>query len=182
MVFRPLHEDDLPHLHKWLNNPKIRGSVYIDDYPPFAPLSFKKIDTLFESWISLEKASEIHHFMIVKRDEDVPVGKITLFMAWDPFSPGIELFIAPNYQRQGFGRETLSLALDYLFNFTLAHVVGFSVVSWNTAAVAFGQAMVKQLDFTETGRIRRVGICKGQWYDEITYDILKREWRQAKEE
>ncbi|MFX0063370.1 MAG: GNAT family N-acetyltransferase [Candidatus Hermodarchaeota archaeon] len=178
---RPIEEEDLSLLHKWLNHPKIRGTVYIGDYPLFLPLTTKKIKQVFEEWTDPQKAMDINHFMVVKHKDDNAIGKVTIYMGWDPYQPGIEILIEPNHQRQGYGKETLSLVLDYLFNFTLAHNVSFSVVSWNKEAISFGEAMVSQLGFQKNGGSRRIGIKDDQWFDEISFDILKREWLSKKE-
>jgi RimJ/RimL family protein N-acetyltransferase len=168
---RPLTADDLPALGAYLNHPELTGQRYIPwGFPNDVPLSSTKVEGILAKWNEKEKGFVLG---IVDQEKKTLLGHVEVDWGWDPQTPDISLVIAPPHQRQGFGSETLRLALTFLFEHTPAHNVAGGFPEW---AESTRQFTAKQ-GFKECGRVRRDGIRNGAYFDAVIVDMLRPEWK-----
>ena len=166
---RAIEPKDISKLHEWFNNPETRPNVYIShDIPKFIPFSLKKLEKVYEEW---QKDEEVR-LVIEHTSDSCPIGFVHFDAGWDAHCPGIDLFICKPYRRQGYGRETLALLLNFLFNYTMAHVTQIWINEYVLDALEFFKAM----GFKKYGEMRYAGIKDGKPYNTIVLGILKREW------
>ncbi len=176
LTLRAFEPDDAAVLHAYLNHPVLTGRRYIPwSVSNELPLSVAQVESILEKWAGAEKQFNL---AVVASGVEKVIGHASCDWGWDPHCPRISLVIAPDYQRQGYGSEVLSLLLCYLFEHTQAHNVTGGMNDWNQAAWAFAQAH----GFEESGRMRRVGLREGEFYDWIGVDILRPEWQALKGE
>jgi RimJ/RimL family protein N-acetyltransferase len=90
--------------------------------------------------------------------------------AW---SIGIDI-CEDDYLNRGYGTETVSLWVDYLFSNSDVHRIGFDTYSFNPRMVSVG----KKLGFVHEGTDREVVYWKGSWLDRLHFGMLRREWEK----
>ncbi|MBT3390717.1 MAG: GNAT family N-acetyltransferase [Chloroflexi bacterium] len=174
VYLRAFEPDDAPNLQRDLNRPELIGRRCIPwRFPAELPLSLKQAQAIIERWA--EGENQFHLAVVLARDEK-QIGHVNGEWGWDAHCPEIEIRIAPDYQRQGYGSEVMQLLLDYFFERTPAYNLGSGMADWNQAARKFAQ----KFGFTETGKMRRAGLRDGAYFDWIGVDILRPEWLAQK--
>ena len=170
VALRAFEPEDLDVLHSYLNHPKLVRCRYIPwQFPAEAPLSKRQVEGILKAWADGERQ---FHLAITRREDGALIGHVNANWRWDPHCPGLDLVISPNFQRQGYGSEVLSLMLDYFFNNTPAHNISSGAPSWDQPALNFAA----KHGFTKNGRFRRTGFKDGVYADWIGIDILRPEW------
>ncbi|TVY68984.1 putative ribosomal N-acetyltransferase [Lachnellula suecica] len=106
-----------------------------------------------------------------------PVGLISLSEP-DPTTrhhrtSHIGIWIAPSYQRKGYGSEAIRWILTWGFQMGGLHRIGIDCFGYNPGA----KKLYQRLGFTYEGAERESVWYDGKWYDNITLGMLKREWR-----
>lgn len=167
---RDIESEDAEAIWQYLTHPELTGRRYapgrLDD---IMPLSLKAVE---EAVQSLKDRKKSMNLAVIKKATHDLVGHVSFDYGWDPYSPWLSVVIAPEHQRNGFGREAAVLILKYIFNHTPAHVVIGGYSDWNEEAAAFAQA----LGYTQSGKSRRNSIWQGRYVDYIGVDILRRGW------
>lgn len=84
------------------------------------------------------------------------------------------IFIGDVEEREkGYGTEAINLILDYGFNYLNLNNIKLDVVEFNERAIA----CYKKCGFKECGRRRKCEFIDGNYYDRISMDILKEEFK-----
>lgn len=86
--------------------------------------------------------------------------------------PGLAMFIVPEAQGEGYGKEALSLVLDHVFRVYHHPAVGTRTLAHNDAA----RGLLESLGFTQEGRIRDKLFWDGQYRDRVVYGLRREEW------
>ena len=81
----------------------------------------------------------------------------------------------PDYQRKGYGIETVKLILDYGFSFLNLRNISLNVFEYNEAAYN----LYKKVGFKEVGRLRKALEIMGKTHDVIIMDMLKEEFQSV---
>lgn len=172
ILLRPFSKEDVPVLHAALNHPELSGRKYIPwDWSDERPLTTGDIEKIIEKW--LEKENSFCYAVILRSTQSI-IGHACADWDWDPHMPEVTLVIYSDAQRQGYGSQVLTMLLDYLVNFTVAHNISTWVEEWNTAGMAF----VQKHGFTRVGTMRRDNFRGGQYIDSALFDILRPEWKE----
>jgi len=175
IVLRAFEPSDVGALCAYLNAPELVGRRYLpDDVPDVAPLSSRQVERVLEHWL---KEAAAWTLAVIDAESDSLVGHVRADWEWDPHCPSTCVVVGPEHQRRGIGSNALALAVDFLFGETPAHVVSAWALSWNESALAFAA----HCGFSEAGRRPRGGIHEGHYYDEVAFDLLRREWVSRKE-
>jgi RimJ/RimL family protein N-acetyltransferase len=88
--------------------------------------------------------------------------------------PELGYWLAPELRGEGYGKEALSLVVEYTFR-TYAHpAVGAAAYDFNEAS----RGLLDSLGFSEEGCIRKDRFIDGEYVDTIQYGLLRREWRE----
>jgi RimJ/RimL family protein N-acetyltransferase len=174
ILLRPFTKEDSPPLHAALNHPELTARRYIPwEFDDELPLSLEQTEKVIEKWLEMEEGFA---YAVVRQGDQTLVGHTVTRWDWDPHMPDIAAVIYPEAQRQGLGTQALTIALDYLFNFTIAHNVSNGIEEWNTPAISFAEKM----GFTRVGVLRRETYRGGKFYDDIILDILRPEWKERR--
>ncbi|ADJ16676.1 GNAT family N-acetyltransferase [Halalkalicoccus jeotgali] len=103
--------------------------------------------------------------------ETKPIGVVFVEDA-DWRRPELVYWLVPAVHGDGYGKEALSLVIDYVFR-TYAHpAVGAGVYEFNEVS----QNLLTSLGFSEEGRIRKNRFVDGDYVDTIQYGLLRTEW------
>jgi RimJ/RimL family protein N-acetyltransferase len=115
-----------------------------------------------------------HVFSIVANEGDLPIGRCLLFNV-DHInrSSFLGIFIGDKeYWSKGYGREAITLLLEYAFNLLNLNSVMLGVFSFNERAIQ----CYKSVGFKEIGRRRQSRLIGGKYYDGVLMDILAEEF------
>jgi diamine N-acetyltransferase len=170
VTLRPIGADDRDDLASYLNDPEMRGLRHMEN-DPLAPLPAKVIEDAVNAWSNPEHGLNL---IVSPTGEDIGVGHAIADWRWDAHCPFVGVAIAPSHRRRGYGRAALDMVLGVLFTQTVAHTVQAWTPSWNDSGIAFLEAT----GFRPAGAVRRAGRRDDDWYDELAFDQLKREWEE----
>jgi RimJ/RimL family protein N-acetyltransferase len=174
LEFKPFTKDHLPALHSYLNLPELTGRRYLPrGFSEDLPLSIEQVEGILKKWG--EKENGFAYAVIHQENQEV-IGHVEADWGWDALSPGISLVIAPGYQRGGYGSVALDLVLNYLYQNTVAHNVSGWMAEWNIPARKFAA----KHGFQEAGLEHYGGVRAGEYYGEVTVDLLRPEWLARK--
>lgn len=169
VTLRTLEKEDLPFLQRAYTNPEIR-------YPLGTPL--KNLDQL-ETWTEDEGTDQFLVCLDVddEDDEDTrPIGAVFVEDAsWR--RPELVYWLSPDVQGNGYGKEAVSLVIDYVFRVYDTPAVGAGAYAFNDASLG----LLESLGFEEEGRIRKDRFVDGRYVDRIVCGLLREEWRKRTE-
>ncbi|MFQ5977797.1 MAG: GNAT family N-acetyltransferase [Candidatus Heimdallarchaeota archaeon] len=175
LQFRHINPKDLELIRFWFNHPTVRGKIYLEDnINPWLGITEEQMKALYEKWGKKERET---HVIIETNDDQTSIGLATWDIQWDPHSPSIDLFIAPDHLQKGYGSESLHLLLNYLFNHTPAHMTSVWISELATDRLAF----FAKHGFQDQGKMRRVAAIEGRDIGVHILDLLKREWLAQRE-
>ncbi|MEW5825423.1 MAG: GNAT family protein [Candidatus Bipolaricaulota bacterium] len=173
VALRAFEPEDAAAVASYLNQPDLAGRRYVTGkISNDAPLALVQIHDLFGLWGREEAAWTLA--VTDPRTREV-LGHVRAEWGWDPHCPSASVVVASDARRRGLGTAALTLAVEYLFLQTPAHVVSGWASSWNHEAISFA----RHLGFREAGRCPCGGVRDGRLYDEVAFDLLRREWIAA---
>ncbi|RBI64602.1 N-acetyltransferase [halophilic archaeon] len=169
VTLRTVESEDVPFLQRASANPEIR-------YPLGNPLrNREQID------VSDEKGTD--RFLVCldddagpgRPDEDdvTPIGQVSVSDA-DWKRPELGYWLVPDVRGEGYGAESVSLVVEYVFREYDTPAVGAGAYDCNDAS----RGLLESLGFTEEGRRRKFMFVDGEYRDMVQYGLLRREWRE----
>ena len=84
--------------------------------------------------------------------------------------------VQPDYRGGGYGTEAKHLLLEYAFETLCLHMVRSQAWEFNKPSCA---ALRKQ-GYRDAGRLNWTGVKNGGFADDLLFDLLGREWREAR--
>lgn len=163
----PISIDDAAKWAEWLNDLAVSIPLGSEAYESITLESMKKdVD-----WFINNKS---HVFSIIANESNSSIGRCLLFDV-DHINRRamLGLFIGEKeYWRQGFGKETITLLLDYAFNLLNLNSIMLGCLSLNTRAIH----CYKSVGFKEIGRRRQARLIGKKYYDGVLMDILAEEF------
>lgn len=147
VTLRTVEKADIPFIQRGCTNPEIR-------YPLGTPL--RNQDQLEEQ----HENGNDDRFLVCLDDDAGPgqpdedeirrIGVISVKDA-DWRRPELGYWLVPEVHRDGYGKEALSLVIDYVFRVYDHPAVGAGPYDFNDAS----RGLLESLGFTEEGRIRK---------------------------
>ena len=105
------------------------------------------------------------------------IGQVNVTDA-DYKRPELGYWLVPTVHGEGYGTESVSLAIDYAFRTYDAPAVGAEAYDFNDAS----RGLLESLGFTEEGRRRKYMFVDGAHRDMVQYGLLREEWREGRPE
>ncbi|WP_224268320.1 GNAT family N-acetyltransferase [Haloprofundus salinisoli] len=172
VTVRTFETEDVPFLQRSHANPEIR-------YPMGTPL---KSQAELEPWTD----DETDRLVVCLDDEDAhpgdadanhvtPLGVVAVEDA-DWRRPELTYWLVPEAHGEGYGKEAVSLAIDYVFRSYAHPAVGACAYESNDAS----RGLLESLGFDEEGRTRMAYFVDGEYVDTIQYGLLRREWDESR--
>lgn len=171
ITLRTLEREDLPFLQRAHTNPEIR-------YPMGKPLkNQQELEAMYEN-------QNADQFLVCLDDADrgqsaddvQRIGVVTVEDAsWR--RPELVYWLAPEFHGEGYGKEAVSLVIDYVFRVYDHPAVGAAAFEFNDAS----RGLLESLGFDEEGRVRNDRFIDGEYRDMVHYGLLRREWRERTE-
>ena len=169
-TLRAVARDDLPRLCEFWNDLEVELAGGGD--PP-RPTALERLQKAFDKEVS-DPPRDKTDFAI--EANGILIGHCGLFNI-DDTSRQAELGITigdKDYWGSGYGREAVSLLLDYAFRLRNLHRVWLEVHAENERAVRAYRAC----GFVEEGRQREHKWLAGRYVDNVLMGILRREWQE----
>ncbi|WP_049898377.1 GNAT family N-acetyltransferase [Halococcus agarilyticus] len=91
--------------------------------------------------------------------------------------PELGYWLVPEVHGEGYGKEAVSLAVEYAFRQYDTPAVGAEAYDYNDAS----RGLLESLGFTEEGRRRKFMFVDGEHRDMLQYGLLREEWRERDE-
>ncbi|MBQ6888114.1 MAG: GNAT family N-acetyltransferase [Lachnospiraceae bacterium] len=160
----PMSEEDAEIYTVWMNDREITDNL------GSSTMVFS--EEAERGWI--EENSGEYQFAIIERESGEIIGNCGIQAVTHTFQRAeLGLFIGKEEKRnKGYGKEVLSLLLEYCFDTLNLHNVMLKVFSFNEQAIH----TYNRVGFKEIGRRREAYYAKGRFWDEVYMDILKDEF------
>jgi RimJ/RimL family protein N-acetyltransferase len=162
----PIDKNDYPKYTKWINDMEVAVGM------TFANML---IDEESEKNALERLVKAQFNFAIILKENDEVIGNVG-FPKLDYINRigEVGIFIGDkNYWKNGYGKESLELLLDFGFNLLNLNNIYLRVYSFNTPAIK----CYEKIGFKEAGRLREAKIIGGNKYDELYMDILAKEFK-----
>jgi ribosomal-protein-alanine N-acetyltransferase len=170
VTLRTVEQEDIPFIQRGCTNPEIR-------YPLGTPL--RNQDQIEEQ----HEDGDEDQFLVCLGDDAGPgqpdeddirrIGVISVEDA-DWRRPELGYWLVPEVHGDGYGKEAVSLVIDYVFRVYDHPAVGAGAYDFNDAS----RGLLESLGFSEEGRIRKDRFIDGEYIDTVQYGLLRWEWRE----
>lgn len=141
------------------------------DYVPPIPMTREEVENTLDEY---EKNNESELFIVKTCEDDKVIGLIGfLDIIWE--NSAANLFVGIGDKSKwglGYGKEAVSLILDYGFNELDFHRVGLNVIEGNTRAIS----LYESLGFKKEGIFREFLVRNDKRINLELYGMLKSEW------
>lgn len=170
ITLRTVEQEDVPFLQRGTANAELRyplGSRLMDQSQVKEEVLDHSDDQFLVCLDETDAGSGQSH-----RDETRPIGVVFVEDAnWR--RPELVYWLVPTVHGDGYGKEALSLVIDYVFRVYAHPAVGAGVYAFNEAS----RNLLTSLGFSEEGRIRKDRFVDGDYVDTVQYGLLRTEWR-----
>lgn len=174
VALRALHEDDLPQLQAWWEDPAVAPAQRAS----LTPRPAGAAATMFRSWSANDAPGSVG-FSVVTRSGGDLVGHVVLHGAQLPARAAtLAITIGPEHAGQGYGTDAVRVLLRHGFAEMGLHRVELHVYAFNAPAIA----VYRRAGFVEEGRRRDAVFHDGRFHDEVLMSVLEPEWLAARAE
>lgn len=162
-------QEDLQHVHQWRHKENIR----IPYGYPSRPLTLETVQENFA-----DDSDGNVEFLVYDPENEQRVG-LTMLVFEDhaaEISRNAEFrgLIDPDHQKNGLGRESTLLTLEYGFRNLNLHKVWARVLEHNTHS----QSNLESRGFKQEGELREEAYVDGEYQDVYVYGLLRNEWEE----
>lgn len=181
IALRPLYLKDLDDYIHWMH-PSRKFNEY--DAPYFAQKTEKELldykETLKNALLQSASGSLQTKKMIVDSHNDALIGQVTRYWKsretlWMEF--GIIIF-NEEYWGLGIGKQALTLWVDELFA-TYPDLVRLGCSTWSGNLRMI--RLAESVGFVKEAVYRKARIVRGEYYDSLSYGILREEWQSLRQ-
>lgn len=175
---REFEQEDLDQYLYW-NHPKREFHKFNGPY--FKPLSVEKLEERIDKWREEFINGEVKHLkkwnVIVDSANDELIGIVTWYWKSEEtkwMEIGIVVF-NENYWGHGIGYAALEMWMEKIFN-EKSEIVRLGLTTWSG-----NKRMMKlseKLGMKKEAEYRNARIVDGEYYDSVSYGILREEWEQ----
>ncbi len=165
----PPNEEDIETYTKWLND--FNTTDYIGASGKICTIEAEK------DWYEKNsKKEDGATFAIIEAKTDKLIGSCSIDGINNiSRTATLGIFIGDYVARnKGYGTEVIKLLLDFGFNYLNLHSIQLHVMAFNKIAIR----CYEKCGFKEVGRRREAYYLNGKYYDIITMDILKKEFKE----
>ncbi|MCC7161884.1 MAG: GNAT family N-acetyltransferase [Anaerolineae bacterium] len=175
VLLRGVRRDDLIRLWEFNNDPEVEIAGGGD--PPI-PQSLERLEAEFDE--NARKGGRDGALFAIEADgRMIGVCGLHGFDHFRGVAHRCELGITigdKDYWGKGYGREAITLLVDYAFTHWNVQRVGLQVLATNERAIRAYQAV----GFVQEGRLRRYMWSNGSYVDGVSMSILREEWQARK--
>ncbi len=165
-------ENDLPIVQPNINIEEINQFLKTS-----GPLTLEQEKKHFEKVLS---SSNDVIFSIIDKTDSKFIGLVGLHeINWRTrmATTGMVIFF-PEFWGKGFGMDAMMLVMDYAFNRLNLHRLNSSVIAFNERSAG----CLLKCGYKEEGRIREYHFRHGQYYDQIVFGALQKDFKPVWDE
>ncbi|MFF3906177.1 GNAT family N-acetyltransferase [Streptomyces sp. NPDC001848] len=169
VTLRPVAEDDLPVMERFLTDPEAASSFQWFGW--WDPGRWRR------EWAENGLLGDERGTLMVVRDDE-RLGLVGFRKVWPTrttFYWNMGVLLVPEARGKGVGTEAQRQLTRYLFAHTVAERVEADTESGNTAE----QRALEKAGFTREGVLRSVVFRDGRWRDGVRYSILRSDTSEA---
>jgi len=167
VAFRTVERDDAAFMQRSCTDPRIRyslGSIH--------HRSRAQQEEGIEEWIESDGTAAF--IACVEDDgETTPIGNFNARHV-DGDRVWLSYWLLPEYHGEGYGRDVAETGIDYVFENYAVHGITAGAYEFNDAS----RGLLEAMGFTQVARRRESRYIDGDYYDEVRYDLLRREWEE----
>jgi len=164
IVLRAIEREDLPFLRELMNDSE--NEKYVVGWS--LPVSEKEQEEWF---LGLKKVNDTIRYSI--EFEGKFVGTCILNnIDWKNRNLGINIKLLNKFKGLGLGKETIQLAMKYIFEELNMNRIEANILEYNEASIA----LFERCGFKQEGRRRQKVFKNNKYNDIIEYSILKEEY------
>lgn len=167
VILRPVEKSDAALLHKWMNDPEIRGLT-----GETSPSTLADVEAYLER---LRTSPDRAWFIIEVKETGRAIGETGLLRMFHPWrTSDLSIIIGEkDAWSQGYGTEAINLMLDYAFGYLCFHRISIGVVGFNHSALRF----YEKIGFKQEGIQRDGYYYNHRFSDFVMMSILEDEFR-----
>ncbi|HEY0964738.1 MAG TPA: GNAT family protein [Candidatus Paceibacterota bacterium] len=163
---RPLSEEDVPFVTKWINDPRVTQFL-------MAYLPMTREEEL--GWIRSLATGKPGNIVLMMVVDGKPIG--TMGIHHINYRHGIAttgaLIGEPEYWGKGYGSEAKTLVLEYCFNTLNLRKICSEVIAFNERSVKYSLKCGYEVE----GRKKLHHFAKGQYWDVIQLAVFRENWQ-----
>ena len=162
IYLRPATAEDLANTHHWsvlseLQSLSCRAMI------------FQTAAETAENYKKLERTAMQQQFMIVRKADNVPVGRINFFdLNMQNRSAELGLIVDPDERRKGYALQATRLLSRYLFKYRGLNKVHAQTAEFNESAVK----LLQKAGFKRDGVLRHHYFWQGEFHNGLIYSLL----------
>ena len=164
-VLRPVSDNDVPLLTKWINDPRVRR---------FIKSIFPRTDGFERDWVAeLKKKSETDVVLIIEvRGKAIGVMGLHRIDWKNRVGTTGAIIGEPRFWSKGYGTDAKMALLDYAFNTLNLRKIISKVKSFNERSLAYS----KKCGYKVEGRLREQHFVDGKYWDEVILAVFREDW------
>ncbi len=174
VTLREIRRSDLAVIHRELRSDVVTASLANVD--PWRPTSLARMEAEFDRALTEPETPE-HVWLAVQERGDErgePIGTCGLWHVDLHNGTGhLGIQLAPSVRGRGLGTDVVRVLCHYAFVVRGLHRLGLETLGTNLAM----RTVATRAGFVEEGRIREAAYLLGERVDEVTYGLLRSEWR-----
>lgn len=171
---RAMVRDDLPLLHRWLNDPEVMQWWDGRDHPA----TFDRVEARFRRSIEGSDRENQRYMIEVEREGEARTIGMVQYTRPNPRlrNTQIDVLIGePGFREAGFGSDALKAVLRHLFEDVKVHRVWHTLRANNERA----QRSAEKLGFVKEGVLREHDQLEGKYVDVAVFGMLVDDWRRS---
>jgi RimJ/RimL family protein N-acetyltransferase len=166
LVIKEMSSSDAPKVFEYRQAPEVLR------FQSFNPKSINEVHSLIRNDLK-DFNKENAWFQIGIYLVEQIIGDIGIhFIGPENKQCEIGYTIDPKHQKNGYGKESVSGVLDYLFGELDKHRIIASLDPENEAS----RKLLERLGFRNEGCFKKSILNKGKWEDDLVYAVLNEEW------
>jgi RimJ/RimL family protein N-acetyltransferase len=174
VTLREIRRSDLAVMHRELESDVVTASLA--HVAPWRPVSLARLEAEFDRALTEPESPENVRFAVQRRGDETGelLGACGLWhVDLHNGTAHIGVQLVPSVRGQGLGTDVVRVLCHYAFVVRGLHRVGLETLASNRAM----RGAASRAGFAEEGRVREAAFLLGERVDEITYGLLRSEWR-----
>ena len=171
---REIRRSDLPVMHRELRSDVATASLANVD--PWRPVSLARLEAEFDRALTEPQPPQHVWFAVQARDDAAAelIGTCGLWQVDLHNGTGhVGIQLVSSVRGRGLGTDVVRVLCHYAFVVRGLHRLSLETLASNHAM----RTVATRAGFVEEGRIREAAYLFGERVDEITYGLLRSEWR-----
>ncbi|OFX44087.1 MAG: GNAT family N-acetyltransferase, partial [Bacteroidetes bacterium GWA2_30_7] len=171
LLLRPIQKNDSESVFNY------RSDSITNKYQGWIPKTVDDVSVFISDRVSpvLDIQGTWFQFVFTIQESREIIGDIGLhFFDSDNKQVEIGCTIDKKYQKKGFASEAITEIIKFIFNILNKHRIIASIDPRNVDSIK----LVNKLGMRQEAHFKESILQNGEWFDDIIYAILKKEWEE----